>query len=594
MIKKLVPAALIGICAIATAAWWSFAGDTEKSAETAASAFPPPRYPSYMVGDVSQRDLEFLGRSIARATRGGSADLGHIGVGQKGLIIHRDDQDMRIIHAAVKAVEERGGKVDYISRGHLIEAYGHFPPELVGVEPWIRPPVGDGVIESILQFGIDAFPRDLIERDYPELKQVPRLPPARMLEMRAQLTDAVRNALPTNWMTFPASEMAKLFLVDALWVYLQKHPGYDYYFAEFHANSAFRRIQTKLFGEMFKSTWRLKDVATTVAEGYMFPTDLRQLIAERSSQPVRWIESVHVADAEGTDLRFSVTPQEAEVWASVGGFYPASGTARIRANGEIPKPILPDAEGVIMGTINHKGVYPTMKLTIKHGMVQKIEGGGRVGTLFRTLLENEKIKNARYPGTPYPGFFYVWHYDLGNNPKAALDYRTISADLRRSGISAWGFGFESLDPKVMAYAGEMGLPFRHGFHVHQHYPTYEVTLRSRGQEGHKVKLNDRGHLTALDDAEVKALATRYGSPEEVLGLEWIPDTPGINTPGDYQKYRQDPLAHWQRRIGSLRTGDYPYMVKKGIPFVERGGTMTTPTDPDERGAMSASVETRLS
>jgi hypothetical protein len=129
---------------------------------------------------------------------------------------------------------------------------------------------------------------------------------------------------------------------------------------------------------------------------------------------------------------------------------------------------------------------------------------------------------------------------------------------------------------VMAYAGENQLPFRHGFHIHQHYPTYEVTLRSRGQEGHKIQLNDRGHLTALDDAEVKALATRYGSAEDVLGVEWIPDTPGITAPGDYQKdYGQDPLAYWRQRIGRLRAGDYPYLVKRGIPFAS--GEPVAPT-----------------
>jgi hypothetical protein len=215
-------------------------------------------------------------------------------------------------------------------------------------------------------------------------------------------------------------------------------------------------------------------------------------------------------------------------------------------------------------------------------MVQKVEGGGRVGTLFRALLDDEKMKRAHYPGLPHPGFFYVWHYNIGTNPKAALDYRTISADLRRSGVSHFGFGFESLDPKVMEYAGDIGLPFRHGFHVHQHYPTYEVTLRSRGQEGHSLKLIDRGHLAALDDAEVKALATRYGSPEDVLGLEWVPDTPGINAPGDYQKdYGQDPVGYWKRRIERLKNGEYPYLTKKGIPFSGREDIATAPTTTEE-------------
>ncbi len=36
---------------------------------------------------------------------------------------------------------------------------------------------------------------------------------------------------------------------------------------------------------------------------------------------------------------------------------------------------------------------------------------------------------------------------------------------------------------------------------------------------------------ALDDAEVRSLASRYGTPDELLREAWFPAIPGVNVPG---------------------------------------------------------------
>ena len=39
---------------------------------------------------------------------------------------------------------------------------------------------------------------------------------------------------------------------------------------------------------------------------------------------------------------------------------------------------------------------------------------------------------------------------------------------------------------------------------------------------------DKGHLTALDDPEVRRVASKYGDPDELLREDWVPAIKGVN------------------------------------------------------------------
>ncbi|MBI3940539.1 MAG: hypothetical protein HY315_06865 [Acidobacteria bacterium] len=87
--------------------------------------------------------------------------------------------------------------------------------------------------------------------------------------------------------------------------------------------------------------------------------------------------------------------------------------------------------------------------------------------------------------------------------------------------------------------------------------TYE--LKTRGSD-RRFKIIDRGRLTALDDPEVKALASRYGKAEDLLREDWIPAIPGINVKGDFQKdYGSNPLGYVLREAEEIKKGNYPYL-----------------------------------
>ncbi|MDA4120128.1 MAG: hypothetical protein OK436_06030, partial [Thaumarchaeota archaeon] len=97
-------------------------------------------------------------------------------------------------------------------------------------------------------------------------------------------------------------------------------------------------------------------------------------------------------------------------------------------------------------------------------------------------------------------------------------------------------GSNNSAPSLMA----AGLPWTH-VHLHNMFPTYE----GRAKDGSLVKVIDKGHLAALDEPEVRALAARWGDPDILLTETWIPAVPGINVKGNYGDYAANP-SNWIR------------------------------------------------
>ena len=82
-----------------------------------------------------------------------------------------------------------------------------------------------------------------------------------------------------------------------------------------------------------------------------------------------------------------------------------------------------------------------------------------------------------------------------------------------------------------------GIPYRH-LHVHQLFATMDVTTQS----GEAHRIIDRGRLTAFDDAEVRRLAEQRGDPDHLLTEAWVPQVPGVTTPGSIEDYLRDPAS----------------------------------------------------
>ncbi|MBI2819438.1 MAG: hypothetical protein HYX73_05620 [Acidobacteria bacterium] len=297
-----------------------------------------------------------------------------------------------------------------------------------------------------------------------------------------------------------------------------------------------------------------------------FPEEVADLLDRKGWEIIRGAKSVRFTDPEGTDIRWTWFP---EYWQVVEGTHPhvksvGGGPINfpggyIYGPGTSEDPLIPghlmgvalgivlpesDAAGVVVATSNHVGPFPRIEILFQKHEVTQINGGGEYGKLLRQYLET--YKNAKYPLYPRPGAGFLVECSIATNPKAYRPYNVMEAatlkwlwieERRRSGIVHWGIG--SVLQENTDWGAQNNVPGDH-FHLHQYFSTYEATL----QDGRKTLIINKGHLTALDDPEVRRVAAKYGDPDELLREDWIPAIPGINTPGDYRKDYADDPARW--------------------------------------------------
>ncbi len=111
-------------------------------------------------------------------------------------------------------------------------------------------------------------------------------------------------------------------------------------------------------------------------------------------------------------------------------------------------------------------------------------------------------------------------------------------------------------PQSVAFGKKHELPIGHAMHNHNLLPTYQVRLRDSGRW---QTLIEHGQILASEDPEVRALASRYGNPDEVLRRDWIPELPGITVPGNYDAdYSSNPGRFWTDWANSIFDGSNRY------------------------------------
>jgi hypothetical protein len=249
---------------------------------------------------------------------------------------------------------------------------------------------------------------------------------------------------------------------------------------------------------------------------------------------------VTLTDPEGTHLTYTL--HEGYFDGTRRGYADVPWWGHVMGHG--PTPILPeeDATGIVCGTTNHVSrAFPRIELELRRGRVERVRGGGGYGEAWRAL--QTEAADIKYPSFPDTGLFWLWEVAIGTNPKIARpsNIAMVSSggfewERRRSGIVHMGFGTRWRGTEER-WAGSQGLVYGH-LHVHLLFPSLVIDT----VDGQRLTVIEDGHLTMLDDPEVRALADRYGEPDHVLREDWVPEVPGITAPGSYADYARDPAA----------------------------------------------------
>src|SRR5579863_1819852 len=277
-----------------------------------------------------------------------------------------------------------------------------------------------------------------------------------------------------------------------------------------------------------------------------FPFELQLLIDRKVYESIKRCVKVRVTDPEGTDFTFTNYDDGRPMALT----HEYGKTINFGHNGK------EDCSGVIAGTLNHLGAFPRVKAHLNDSLVVRVEGGGEYGDVWRQKLEDyNKMDFPEFPmrtemalpggGVPkvkmsMPGFFWYWECAIGTVPGVfrleregkMMNFANFLHDRKRAGYLHHGFGGSNNSAKPLM---EKGLPWTH-VHIHNMFATYEGTAK----DGSKVKVIDKGHLTALDDPEVVAIAKKFGDPKALLGEVWIPAVPGVNVEGSYEEYSANP------------------------------------------------------
>jgi hypothetical protein len=308
------------------------------------------------------------------------------------------------------------------------------------------------------------------------------------------------------------------------------------------------------------------------------PGEVLVAIDEWTWERIRNARTVHITDPEGTDLWYT---SRDEYWnadrtyfndEAIQHWYPQNPDyARTYLPGHIwgkPNFLLPptleDLNGVAAGTLNDLGPYPHLRLKIEDTFVRAIEGGGQFGEKLRRI--QDVTKDLQYPGNPLRGLLHLWEASIGTNPgvyrprKGFGDGWNCGLNERmRSGVIHLGFGtVVSSWPEIQA--AEAGFEWVGHWHIHLDFATYTVEYA----DGTKEQLISGGRLKALDDPDVRELASRLGDPDDLLEESWVPAVPGINVDGDYERdYAQDPATWVQTELTICRKWHHLYMKMTG-------------------------------
>ena len=558
------------------AVWSVGCSRAAKQAEKAGPQYPAPRFPSYLKAPQTVDEILPNARALVRNASGfQGSGLGVVNPGETVAMVATAEAEDLVLEAIRRALEERKVKAN------ILYDYG-----LMGVSR------EDARAFRKLRQNYTSEEGYMEASNWMETQFAkPEVPKKWLKERRPDLYDKLfpKNRDMSPHMKEVWTKLQRDNVGTAIRAYLTKHPEVKGVFWGKGGGTGLRRalhpMETKFLG-VFTADNRWE----VMGQVPYYPGDIWELSEEKEIEALVYVDKMVANDPEGTNVSADITQEMAERWAK-GAYqrghlymFPNQATGRFGYSVVdypafqkqwLSREPLALLNGVIAGTNGHGGFFPRWEVTFKEGYIVDVKGGGVNGELLRELLNYPRIKELTFPFHNHPGFWYMYEIAFGTHPKAFrnpyyMERGSLGPERLRSGVIHWGLGIRLWhDPTApveskswLDFTAKYDMPRDHGFHTHTYFTTYKLHLRNTDKW---LTLLDKGHMTSLDDPEVRALASRYGDPNSILAEDWTPEVPGINAPGQYEDYARDPWTYSKAVTDRAQNGTYAYYYPKGKP-----------------------------
>ncbi len=538
-----------------------------------ATPYPEARFPGYLKKPDNIEDLMPQAR-YAVSQKGGRAPLGLVEPGDIVFIPLPHYADPMVTEAVTRAFNERRVEVRFIFEYELAGISKEDLETIQEIKNVFK--AGDGQQELNYLRTTGAFENwdaavawtrekdpELADATWPQFEY-----PNERLENLAKNYQSLVNA--------------------AVVKYLDEHPEVNKVFwrtgGRPFAMHALKHHATKMVGNY--TYLNNFDIMSKVPA---YPSDVWRMIEGKMIEPMAYTDRVEVTDPEGSVFYFELTPEEASIWSQgsylqghifmipsqSSGIWPFSFIQYpVQENKWLPTVQVTTANGIIASSNSHASNHPRMEIHFENGYVKKIKGGGLYGDGFRLWLSYPNINEVTWPFQKNPGFWWLFEAGTGTNPKyfkhpGEMLIGSNLSERNAGGVIHWSFGAEvkngpepdmekaARSPDSFEFGKKYNLPVGHAMHNHVLMPTYQMRLRDTGNW---ITAIEHGQIMASRDPEVRAIASRYGSPDEILRRDWIPELPGITAPGNYNNdYASDPGTHWIDWANSIFDGSNEYL-----------------------------------
>jgi hypothetical protein len=629
-----------GVCAVAAAAMGCSRSSPSPAASSTGGAaadsqtpgaqigangekYPEPRWPSYFKKPKSVDDLMPAARLLVRNQSGlQGKGMGILQPGEQVLIVTGDEADPMVIEAVKRALEERKitpyFKHTYEMRGITKEEADADRDKRTGGQDIKEAGIYQATAWITGQFPNPAQPAQWLKDKDPQTfaalfpgKSAETVLTAKTQRPAGEGAPGAGADADTGQQGSTGGDYKKRFAVgDAIKDFLTKHPAVRGVFWGKGGSTGLRR-QLYPMQDKFLGTFIQDNIYDLESQMSTYPGDVWQLAEEQLLEPLVYVDRVEITDPEGTNLHADITEEMAQRWAA-GAYqrghlymFPNQATGRFGYSFVnypafqakwLPREPIARIEGVLAGTQGHGGFFPRWEIYFKNGFISEVKGGGAQGKALADFLKYPGLNEITFPYHNQPGFWYLYEIAFGSHPKSfrhpgvMAENGNTSPERVRSGVIHWGLGIRLWhDPdapteskKWREFTEEHNFPFDHGWHTQTYFTTYKVRLRNANKW---VNILDKGHMTSLDNPEVRALASRYGDPNYLLTEDWIPEVPGINAPGDYLKdYAPNPGDYAFKVMDKANNGTYEHYFPGAGAQITYSGQQPKSATPAKSGA----------